>query len=191
MASGILCQACGIEAPTKKYVFLQNIGALVIRYHKQINCNLCKRCAHKYFWQFTGTTLVLGPWGTISLIAAPCFIINNIVRYFAIFGHAPVPPDARIPVLDQEAINKLGPVTDELIGRLNQKEAMADVARDLARRTGVTPGQIVKYVIALSQRPASPPPQARTYGFPVQPVKAEPLPELIEDSPLAPLPPTV
>jgi hypothetical protein len=180
MASGILCQSCGIEAPTRQVDFHQNIGMLVMRTCRQIKGMLCKRCVHKHFWKMTGTTLVLGPWGTISVIIAPCFIINNIVRYLTVLGMPAVPPDAKIPTLDAKAIAQLQPLTAVLIQRLNNKEPLADVATDIAKQARVTPGQVVKYVIAVSQAKVPPPPPQRTGGFPVLPAK--PVPALpVED----------
>jgi hypothetical protein len=36
MGYGDICQACGCVAPTKYVEFYQNIGALVMRYHKSV-----------------------------------------------------------------------------------------------------------------------------------------------------------
>src|ERR1700722_17107277 len=103
----ILCQSCGIEAPTKYVQFRQNIGMLVMRKHRTIKGNLCKPCMNKYFRNMTLTTFFLGPWGTISLILAPSFIIMNLVQYFRALGMEGVPPGAMVPVLTPEAIGKL------------------------------------------------------------------------------------
>ena len=46
---GPLCQACGVEAPTKYVEFHQNVGALVMRFHKSYKGHMCKSCIHKYF----------------------------------------------------------------------------------------------------------------------------------------------
>jgi hypothetical protein len=179
MASGFICQGCGIEAPTKRLAYYQNIGALVMRFHKRIDGNLCKRCSHRYFWKFTPTTLVLGWWGTISLIVTPFFILNNIGRYLTSLTMPAVPPDARVPELTADVIAKLGRVSSELIERMNRGETLETVAPDFARRTGVTPGQVVRYVQYLIQQQRQrhvPPPVQKTYGFPVQP--AQPLPPI-------------
>jgi hypothetical protein len=168
MSSGIICQACGIEAPTRHVEFLQNIGMLVMRTHRKIKGNLCKNCVHKYFWRMTGTTLVLGPWGTISLIVAPCFIINNVVRYLGALGMPAVPPNAAPPVLTEKALTQLKPFAQKIAEKLNAGVALAEVATDIAARARVTPGQVVKYVVALSQQNR---PQPPTGGFPVLPAK--------------------
>ena len=75
------CQVCGADAPVKYVEFHQNIGALVMRFHKSIKGNLCKSCIHSKFWPMTMTTLGIGWLGTISIILAPIFVINNTVRY--------------------------------------------------------------------------------------------------------------
>jgi hypothetical protein len=75
------CQACGISAPTKHVSFYQNIGALVMRFSRSIQGDLCKPCIHKYFWEFTSITLFAGWFGIISFIITPFLILNNVFRY--------------------------------------------------------------------------------------------------------------
>jgi hypothetical protein len=187
MATSFICQACGIEAPTKAGAYYQNIGALVVRYHKRVQGNLCKRCHHKFFWKFTATNLTLGWWGYISLLVTPFFVLNNIARYAATLPLAKTPPDAKKPELTAAMISKLDRHRAELIKRLNAGETLETVAPDLSRRAGVTPGEIVIYlqwVVAhqKEQNPQTyvPPPKAQ--GFPVQPAAGrqpvEPLPAI-------------
>ncbi len=75
------CQICGVYGPTKYVEFYQNVGALVMRFHKSIKGNLCKNCINQTFWRFTLITLVAGWWGIISFVITPIFIINNSWRY--------------------------------------------------------------------------------------------------------------
>jgi len=75
------CQVCGADAPVKYVEFHQNIGALVMRFHKSIKGNLCKSCIHSKFWSMTMTTLAIGWLGYISIVLAPIFVVNNIFRY--------------------------------------------------------------------------------------------------------------
>jgi len=145
----MICQSCGIEAPTKYVAFYQNIGALVVRFSKSVEGELCKSCIHRYFWSLTGTTLLAGWWGYISFIVTPFFLLNNIIRYLTCLTLPPVPADATKPELTEEAIEKLGPYTDELVGRLNEGGKLKEVAEDIAYLAGVTPGQVVYYVRAL------------------------------------------
>ena len=126
-----------------------SIGALVMRFSKSVEGELCKRCIHRYFWSFTGTNLLLGWWGTISFCLNPFFILNNTFRYLMCLGMPGVPPDATPPQLTDEVIEKLRPYTDELIGRLNRGGKFEEVVEDIAHLAGVTPGQVIFYVRAL------------------------------------------
>ena len=104
MASGAYCQCCGLEAPTKYVEFYQNIGALVMRVHKSIKGNLCKRCIHKHFWSFTAVNMTLGWWGMISFFMNCGFMINNIARYLACLGMTP--PSGEAPVRTAATTNR-------------------------------------------------------------------------------------
>src|SRR5207248_10794189 len=145
-AKGIICQACGVEAPVKYVEFRQNIGALVMRFHKEVKGNLCKSCIHSHFWSMTLINLSVGWLGMISLVLAPVFSIMNLIQYLGALGLGKVPPGARAPVLTPDAAGKLNPYAQEMINRLEHNEQLADVARDVAARAGVTPGQAVKFV---------------------------------------------
>jgi len=153
----MICQDCGIEAPTKYVSFHQNIGALVMRFSKSVNGNLCKSCIHKHFWSMTGITFVAGWWGTISLIITPFILLNNMGRYVFCLPMAGVPHDATAPVLDEDALKRLQPHTVELVERINDGESFETVAQLIADRAGTTPGQIALYVHALveAQKTAS------------------------------------
>ena len=74
----MICQACGIEAPTKYIELHQNIGALVLRFHRSIKGNLCKTCIDSHFREYTLITLFLGWWGIISLFMTPVILVSNI-----------------------------------------------------------------------------------------------------------------
>lgn len=188
MPVSFICQGCGIEAPTKHTAYMQNIGALVMRYHKTVQGNLCKRCHHKYFWKFTATNLTLGWWGTISAIVTPVFVINNVARYLGASTMPKVPEDAKKPVLTPEIVAKLQKETSQLVQRLNGGESLETVAPDVARRNGVTPGEVVMYVqwLISQQRQQQYVPPPKTFGFPVQPatqpLPVQPLPALPVDA---------
>jgi hypothetical protein len=76
------CQACGREGPTKNLTFMQNIGALVIRFPKTVSGHLCKFCIDKYFFKMTLITFFLGWWGVISffytLVSLPVNVVNRL-----------------------------------------------------------------------------------------------------------------
>jgi len=176
MGRGIICQACGIEAPVKHVHFYQNIGALVMRFTREVDGNLCKRCIHSNFWSMTLINLTVGWLGMISLVLAPTFIIINIFQYLSALGLERVPPGAKVPVLGQEVFQKVGPFSNELFDRINAGQDLSDVARDVAQRSGATPGEVVLFVIFIFEQrqqqemaSVSAPAISPVGGFPVQP----------------------
>jgi hypothetical protein len=145
----MICQSCGIEAPTKHVAFYQNIGALVLRFSSSIDGDLCKPCVHKYFWKMTATNAFLGWWGVISFMVTPFFILNNVIRYLLCLAMPGVPAGARAPELTDQAIERISPHVDQLIQRLNSGEDFHRVAEEIGLRAAVTPGQVAIYVRAL------------------------------------------
>jgi hypothetical protein len=75
------CQVCGAHAPTKYNEFDANIGMLFARRHLSVKARMCRNCTDRFFWKFTFTNIILGPWGAISLIVAPVFLIMNTTKY--------------------------------------------------------------------------------------------------------------
>jgi hypothetical protein len=128
---------------------------------------------HKKYWKMTGITLGIGWLGTVSIILAPCLIIANTVMYLKSLGMPAVPPNARVPVLDANAMTKLAPLRGEITERLNRGEDLVAVANDLGPRVSITPGQVVKYVAALAGQQRGPVQQPKVYGFPVVPVATQ------------------
>ena len=145
----MICESCGVEAPTKYVIFYQNIGALLMRFTKRIEGNLCKSCIHKYFWGFTLITLILGWWGVVSFLTTLFYIPNNIIRYLFSLSLKPVPPGATVVELTEEVISRLSPYAETIVARLNSGESLEYVAGDVALRARVTPGQVVLYLRAL------------------------------------------
>jgi hypothetical protein len=145
----MICQSCGIEAPTRQVAFYQNIGALVMRFHKSIEGRLCKSCIHRYFWQFSLTNLFLGWWGYISLVVTPFFLLNNIGRYTFCLFMPVVPPGAVKPQLTADALLRLNQHTGTIVDKINGGMQLEDVAREVAPLADVTPGQVVLYVYSL------------------------------------------
>lgn len=145
----MICQHCGIEAPTKYVAFYQNVGMLVMRTQKSVRGQLCKSCIHKFFWRYTSMNLLVGWWGTISFFVAPCFIVNNLVRYVSCLTLPPAGPDAQPPELTIDAVNRLSAHKEQIFARLNRGETFPDVANDIAQKAGVTPGQVFLFAQAL------------------------------------------
>ncbi len=148
----MICQDCGVEAATKHVAFYQNIGALIMRFPKSIEGQLCKSCIHKHFWPMTGTTLILGWWGTISLIVTPFFLLNNVGRYLICLGMPAVPPGALKPVLMEADVEKINPHASDLIQLLNDGMNPKTASELIAHKAGVSPGQVMLYIQALIQQ---------------------------------------
>jgi hypothetical protein len=73
-------------AETKYVEYSQNIGAIIMRFHKNVKGYLCKDCTNSYFWSYTGTTLVLGWWGIISFFVTLFVLPSNIFYYLGTLG---------------------------------------------------------------------------------------------------------
>ena len=54
---------------------------LLARQTRTLSANMCKSCVHKNYWDFQAKNLLLGPWGTISLIVTPIYLVTNTVSY--------------------------------------------------------------------------------------------------------------
>lgn len=172
MAYGVICQSCGIEAPSKHVSFHQNIGMLIMRHSRSFNGSVCKSCLHSQFWAMTGTTIGIGWLGMISLVIAPIFVINNLYYYLGSLGMPPVPLGARPPEMNEAVWNHIQPFTDEIFGRINQNEPLDSVCQAMAQQIGVTPGQVWRFVMLVveaskQQQRTQPPPGPR--GFEVLP----------------------
>jgi curved DNA-binding protein CbpA len=77
------CQSCFANAPTEKVSFSQNIGAIVVRFTKKVEGELCADCIEKNFWEMTGITLLFGWFGIISFITTPFILIENLANYLS------------------------------------------------------------------------------------------------------------
>ena len=147
----MVCQNCGREAPTRYVEFYQNIGALVMRFHKSVEGDMCKDCINGYFWPFTGITLVLGWWGLISFLVTPIMLLNNIARYVGSLGLEAPAYGASFPKLNESAVTAIRPFAEEILDRIGAKEPVEGVAQSVASRAGVTPGQVILFIGALAE----------------------------------------
>ena len=75
------CQLCKSMRQTARVKYERNIGMLVLRQTRRLEADLCKTCATSQFWDFQAKNLLLGPWGMISLILTPVYLIANTVAY--------------------------------------------------------------------------------------------------------------
>lgn len=148
-AKTVVCQLCGVECPTKHISFHQNIGALIMRFSKSIDGNLCKPCINKKFWPMTLITLCVGWLGVLSLIMTPFILLNNIIYYIGSLFMPPRPPDAKIPEINATDLERFVPYAETVFGRVNKGESLVDVAKDMSPKVGLTPGQIIKCILQL------------------------------------------
>ena len=147
----MICEACGVEAPTKQVEFHQNIGAFLGRVHFSVEGEFCKSCVHKLFWKLNMINLLLGWWSLVSMFVTPLFILYNLVRYLCCLGMPPVPHGAAPPTLTDEASKAIRPHSEQILARLDRFEHLNKIATDIAYTSGTTPGQVVLYARGLLQ----------------------------------------
>jgi len=90
------CQLCGRARPTHPVEFKQNIGALVVRFHKRVAGRLCAECVGRSFRDMTLITFLAGWWGIVSFFVTPFILIGNVVQYLGARS-AFARPTARVP----------------------------------------------------------------------------------------------
>lgn len=76
-----LCQGCGSRRQTQYVTFHRNVGMLLAHRTYKVQGDLCRACIHRRYWEFAGKNLLLGPWGTISLLITPLYLIQNTGVY--------------------------------------------------------------------------------------------------------------
>ena len=77
------CQICGSVRQTSQVKFHRNIGMIVLRQTRSVQGAMCKTCLGKKYWEFMGLGLLLGPWGIVSLIVTPIYLVTNTVSYLS------------------------------------------------------------------------------------------------------------
>lgn len=75
------CQNCGMVRAITPVKFHHNIGMVILRQTRSLQGIMCKSCIGKRFWEYQGKNLLLGPWGIISVIVTPIYLITNTVSY--------------------------------------------------------------------------------------------------------------
>jgi hypothetical protein len=146
----LICQSCGLEAPTLAVEFQYNIGLLILRVHKSVKGTMRKTCIRKHFWECSLINLLAGWWGVISFVLTPFLIVANIIQYTATRSLAAVPWDARAPELDERALRWLKPHEPDIRARLRNGERMEQLAPAISALAGVSPGQVQLYAVVLT-----------------------------------------
>ena len=77
----INCKVCGKMRQTTYASFDYNVGLLVRRETYSVAGYMCRQCIHKKFWEYTSKNLLLGWWGTISLLVTPGYLVSNVYAY--------------------------------------------------------------------------------------------------------------
>lgn len=166
----IVCDACGLEAPTRFAAYQQNIGMLVMRRATQHAGHFCHRCNRKYFWKTTATTFFLGWWGVISFFVTIAFLINNLVQRLKTLSLPRVPPDAAIPSFDESVVEKTVPYLKYMEEQIIDGADLCTLAREISGKAQVTPGEAWSLLIDM-RRQLSPAAEAArqppTHAFPV------------------------
>jgi hypothetical protein len=75
------CQICGNMRQTSQVTFNHNIGMVILRQTRTIQGSMCKTCMRSKYWEYMGKNLLLGPWGIISVIVTPIYMVTNTVTY--------------------------------------------------------------------------------------------------------------
>lgn len=147
------CMACGCCAPTKYVEFYQNIGALVMRFSKEIKGELCKRCINKYYIEYTGITFAIGWLGFISLIIAPIFVLNNTIRWLFTLGmkegnpvESEAPSNHPTLSLTPDVERQLMPFTDQILELLNAGTPVEKIADAIAPHAKVSAVQAEQFI---------------------------------------------
>ena len=144
--NSIYCQACGMSAPTK-YVEFDKVFCVVFFVRKTpLKGNLCRRCIHKYFWEFTLMTLLMGWWGIFSFFMTIVAIPKNVFGYVKIFGLESSSSRYSSDALSSGSKQKLGRYKEEILSRILAGESPRRVASDIAAMTSVSHDQILLYI---------------------------------------------
>jgi hypothetical protein len=124
----------------------QNIGMLVARKSTHVHGKLCRTCVRRKAVAMTGTTLVAGWWGTISLVVTPFMIVNNLgYCVMSLWMDAPLDGVAAAP-LDVATIARLSPHIPDLLKTLRSDGKFIQSVDAVATVAGVTREQVVKYM---------------------------------------------
>jgi len=101
------CESCRRVGPLRQAHFMQNIGVLVLRFPRTVSGQLCKHCIDKFFFRFTGVTMLLGWWGVISFFYSCVAIPANVISWAGSIGMA-APPDDVASLRERRARGSAG-----------------------------------------------------------------------------------
>ncbi len=138
----LTCALCGREAKTAPIRQRRQIGLILLRLYRDETWNACAPCARGFFLSNTGTTLVLGWWGIISLFVTPYVLIANIMGYLQRDRTAGKPTgpwiDRRIPQDIRDALAAHEEWAFTRLNAPNRKATAQGIGDTLARNAGVS-----------------------------------------------------
>jgi len=77
------CSACGLGGRKVRYLeFHQRISVILVGFDQQVAGNICGECSRRYFWKFSGVTLLAGWWSLSGLLMTPAYLLVNTINYF-------------------------------------------------------------------------------------------------------------
>jgi hypothetical protein len=133
------CDSCHRRAPVVHAHYYQNTGMLVMRRWSQVEGQLCRDCSYRFGARMTGHNLVLGWWGTISMIVTPLFILNNAAYLFATLT---------LPTVSSMVSDALVAQREYALNLLATKD-VATVVEVLTQLTGAPSDQVRDFVQGL------------------------------------------
>ena len=75
------CQLCKNMRQLQFVMYFRNVGMLCARRTITAKGDLCRPCIHRLYCEFAGKNVLLGPWGMISLVVTPLYLIQNTWTY--------------------------------------------------------------------------------------------------------------
>lgn len=146
LESGLICECCGIEADTRVLRFSYVVGMLILAKTVTVEESLCRNCMARRRAEYRSKTLTLGLWSVPSIFWVPITLISNSSEYRNNLDVAPVPRGALRPELEDDDMRKLSPHDELMIKRLTAGVDEDKIAKMIAKKVKLTPGQVILYM---------------------------------------------
>ncbi len=146
LSTQLICQKCGREAPTKLVAFGHTIGIITTNIWIWERSRSCKSCMHRAYWKNTLKCLTIGWWGYLTIFLTPAFVAANTAIYIGLLFMKPRSPNATQPTLTSDEEKVLEPFRQEFVDRMSNEKDIDAIAIDFAKRTNLTPGQIIVHM---------------------------------------------
>lgn len=136
-------------------MLFQHVGMIIVGFTTRMNGKMCKRCIDRLFRRYTLITLAFGWWGLHSVVLTPILLLLSVYAWVRSRSLEAPAPGATAPELDELAVRRLERYQSEIASRLELKEDREAIARDIATRSGSTPGQALLFSLVVAP-PAKP-----------------------------------